>query len=175
MCICLTSTNHQSQGDEVPRIVANHLHEIKVLQKNGTEFGKECIHAKGEEKKMRYTTLVKQIGVAKNMVAKLSKDVNQLLRTSDMVRLNQKRVKLEVERLDTIIFEVPIVYTLDMSCHTLFSISHKLFIFLCCALPEDDQRPTRFIVNKTFNASTCPFETCQRKISCCNETSCERT
>jgi hypothetical protein len=109
------------------------------LQKNGAEFGKECIHAMDDENKMRYTTLVKQIGVVKNKVAELSKDVNQLLRMSDMVVLNQKRVKIEAERLDTIIFKVRMVYTLDMSCHALFPICQKLFIFLCCALPEDDQ------------------------------------
>eukprot|EP00804_Cyclotella_cryptica_P011988 CCRYP_004459-RB/>CCRYP_004459-RB protein AED:0.05 eAED:0.05 QI:1073/1/1/1/0.33/0/4/401/391 len=93
------------QEDKLPRLVTKHLHEIKVLQSNEEGFTKECIDARDNKNKMRYTTLVKQIEVSKNKAAELSKEVNQILRTSEMVLLNHKRIKIEVEGLDTIIFK----------------------------------------------------------------------
>lgn len=105
--------------DELPRLATCRLRELKETQKRLVELEKECIDVKQLENKMQYSIKVKEVEIAKNRAAELSKELNHLLRTSDIVVQNQKRVIIEVERLDTIAYKVikdlPDLSTLEQS------------------------------------------------------------
>ena len=62
------------------------------------------MEAKGLANKTVFSTKAKDIEIAKNKVFELSKSINHLLKSSDLVVQNQKRIQIEVERLDTIAF-----------------------------------------------------------------------
>ena len=94
------------QEDAMPRVVANHLDELKRLEKREVELAKTRDASKDLQNKMKYSNIVKQISVTKNKVIELKKEIHHLLRTSETMVNNQQRFKLEVEKLDSIIYKV---------------------------------------------------------------------
>ena len=91
--------------DDPSRTVSNHLRELKNCEKRLNELEKSRDGTKQLENKMKFSTVTQQIDVTRSKIAELSKEINHCLRASDLVATNQKRLKIEVERLDTIIFK----------------------------------------------------------------------
>eukprot|EP01082_Thalassiosira_pseudonana_P007971 g6397.t1 g6397 contig23:361666-362607(+) len=53
---------------------------------------------------MDFCTVTKEIAAVKNKMAELSKEINRLVRTSDVVLGNQKRERIEIEKLDYVLY-----------------------------------------------------------------------
>lgn len=92
--------------DDPSTLVSSHLKELKNCEKRLEELEKIRDGTKQFQNKMKYSTITQQIDVAKSKVIELSKEINHTLRTSELMAKNQKRIKIEVERLDTIVFKV---------------------------------------------------------------------
>ena len=102
--------------DEVTRIAVSHLKELKETRKKIVELEQACVDAKKFENKMHYSINRQQIDVARKKGAELTKEIDHLLRTSEMVVQNRKRLEVEIEKLDTIVFKVRVL--LPHSYHT---------------------------------------------------------
>jgi hypothetical protein len=91
--------------DKLSSTLANHLRVLKETQQKVIELEHRCNDAKALKNKMQYSTEVKDIAVAKKKVSELSREINHLLRTSDLVLQNLKRFKVDAERIDAIVFK----------------------------------------------------------------------
>lgn len=100
-----------SDCPEVAKAV-NHLkelnNELKITEQNVTELERE--QGQSKRNKMEWAERRRMIDVQRKKIVELAREINHLLAKSDAIVLNQKRVKIEVERLDTIIFKVRVSF-----------------------------------------------------------------
>eukprot|EP00956_Cyclotella_meneghiniana_P012263 scaffold17433_cov52-Cyclotella_meneghiniana.AAC.1 len=93
------------------------LMDLKETEKRVLDLEAASVEAKPLDNKMVYSTVNQQIEVAKNRVKELHKEINHRIRQSETMIKNQKRIKIEIERLDTIAFktikELPDLSTLE--------------------------------------------------------------
>jgi hypothetical protein len=115
---CLAPIEINEYRDDLVRDLANlccsdcpevdHLkelnNELKITEQNVTELERE--QGQSKRNKMEWAERRRMIDVQRKKIVELAREINHLLAKSDAIVLNQKRVKIEVERLDTIIFKV---------------------------------------------------------------------
>ena len=93
------------------------LKDLKETEKRVLDLEAASVEAKPLDNKMVFSTVTQQIEVAKNKVKELDKEINHRIRQSETMIKNQKRIKIEIERLDTIAFktikELPDLSTLE--------------------------------------------------------------
>lgn len=80
------------------------LAELKDLESELPRLYAKVLTSKDLPNKMDFCTVTKEIAAVKNKMAELSKEINRLVRTSDVVLDNQKRERIEIEKLDYVLF-----------------------------------------------------------------------
>ena len=82
------------------------LMDLKETQKGVLHLKAASVEAKVLDNKMEFSTVTQQIEVAKNKVKELDKEITHRIRQSQTMIRNQKHIKIELERLDSVIFKV---------------------------------------------------------------------
>lgn len=82
------------------------LVDLKETQKRVLDLKAASVEAKVLDNKMEFSTVTQQSEVAKNKVKELDKEITHRIRQSQTMIRNQKRIKIELERLDSVIFKV---------------------------------------------------------------------